>query len=246
MYKRFLASESEIKYNGANMVGAFAIFVYILSVLWIGVFALNNDLRKEMIILSTTAFFLAPIIVTVKGGDAAMVAERFAGVHLLDLWFAFVVAGLAGSLYHVVFGKHYHRLPKIKQAKNDEALVQIWLIRLFIGALVFLWGVVFCAVAFNLTPAPAALATGVVMAIYIIAHRHDLLVDVLMSGLITGLVAFIAGSIAILGSTQGFSSSLIASHGYLWNVPLDLVTWSAAFGLALGPMYEYIRRLTVK
>ncbi|HCC84019.1 TPA: hypothetical protein DEP96_04185 [Candidatus Uhrbacteria bacterium] len=228
------------------MIGAFAIFVYILSVLWLGVFVLNKELRKEMIILSVSAFFLAPVIVTVKGGDAAMVAERFAGVHMLDLWFAFVVAGLAGSLYHVIFGKHYHRLPKIKQAKKDDALVQLWLIRLFIGALAFMWGIVFCAVAFDLTPAPAALATGVVMSIYIIAHRHDLLVDVLLSGLITGLVAFFAGAIAILGSTQGFSSTLIAEHGYLWNVPLDLVTWSVAFGLALGPMYEYIRRLTVK
>lgn len=221
-------------------------FVLLLIVLWTIVFALNCEVRREMLILSFCAFFLAPVILTVRGGDAALVAERFSGIHLIDLLFSFTVAGLAGSIYHAIFGKHYHRLPKITRATTDETLVQIWLIRLFIGTLVFLWGIVLCVMLFDLSPAPAALATGVVMAVYIIAHRHDLLVDTLLSGLLTGLIAFIAGSVAILGSRVGFESTLIAEHGYIGNVPVDLITWSAAFGLALGPLYEYIRRVAVK
>lgn len=84
------------------------------------------------------------------------------------------------------------------------------------------------------------------MAVYIIVHRHDLLTDVLLSGLLTGLVAFIAGTVAILGSSVDFQSMLIAEHGRIGNVPLDLVTWAIAFGIALGPLYEYIRRLAVR
>ncbi len=228
------------------MVGAFPLFTALLAVLWAVIFVLNRELRREMLILSITAFFLAPVIVTVRGGDASLVAERFSGMHLLDLVFAFAVAGLAGSIYHAVFGKHYHRLPKIRSKRaEDGALVQIWLIRVFIGALIFLWGIVFTTLAFDLTPAPAALATGIVMGVYIIVHRHDLLADTLLSGLLTGLVAFIAGSIAMLGTTVDFESALIAEHGYLGTVPVDLVTWSAAFGLGLGPLYEYIRRISV-
>lgn len=227
------------------MLGAFPLFVTLLIVVWAIIFILHREVRREMLLLSICAFFLAPVIITVRGGDAALVAERFSGIHLLDLFFAFAVAGLAGSLYHTIFGKHYHRLPKIQRAKTDDTLVQIWLIRLFIGTLVFLWGIVLSVVIFDLTPAPAALATSIVMAVYIIVHRHDLLVDTLLSGLLTGLVAFIAGAIAILGSPIGFESTLIAEHGYLWNVPVDLITWSAAFGLGLGPLYEYIRRISV-
>lgn len=228
------------------MIGAFPLFTLLLLIAWIIIFALHKELRREMIILSLCAFFLAPIIVTVKGGDTSLVAERFSGLHFFDLLFSFTVAGLAGSIYHAIFGKHYHRLPKIKSKKaTDGTLVQIWLIRLFIGTLIFLWGIVFCTFAFDLSPAPAALVTGIVMGVYIVIHRHDLLADTLLSGLLTGLVAFIAGSIALFGTSIDFQSALIAEHGYIGNIPIDLVTWSVAFGFGLGPLYEYIRRIAV-
>lgn len=228
------------------MIGAFPLFTALLMVAWVVIFALNRELRREMLMLSLCAFFLAPVIVTVKGGDTALVAERFSGMRFFDLMFSFAVAGLAGSIYHAVLGKHYHRLPKVKSKKAQEGtLVQIWLIRLFIGTLVFLWGIVICTFAFDLTPAPAALATGIVMGVYIVVHRHDLLADTVLSGLLTGLVAFFAGTIAMFGTSVDFQSALIAEHGYIGTVPVDLVTWSVAFGLGLGPLYEYIRRISV-
>ena len=100
--------------------------------------------------------------------------------------------------------------------------------------------------AFDLAPAPAALATAIVMAVYIVIHRHDLLVDALLSALLMGVVTYITAAIALLGSPVDFTSSVIESRGYIGSVPVDILTWSVAFGLALGPLYEYIRRLAVK
>lgn len=229
------------------MIGPFALLSILLTLVWIFVFIKHKDLREEMGILSICAFFLAPVIITVKGGDPNVIAARFNGIQFMDLLFAFSVAGLAGTFYHAIFGKHYHRLPKLRHTKaQDGILVQIWLIRLFVATLLFLWGIVFCVFAFDLTPAPAALATAIVMAVYIIIHRHDLVVDALLSALLMGVITYITAAIALLGSPDDFASTIIAENGYVGNVPMDILTWSVAFGLALGPLYEYIRRLAVK
>lgn len=229
------------------MIGPFPLLAILLTFVWVFVFFRHKDLRQEMGILSICAFFLAPIIVTVKGGDPNLIAERFSGVRFMDLMFAFSVAGLAGTFYHAIFGKHYHRLPKLRHRRAEEGvLMQIWLIRLFVATLLFLWGIVFCVFAFDLTPALAALATAVVMAVYIIIHRHDLVVDALLSALLMGVITYITAAIALLGSPDDFTSTFITEGSRIGNVPVDILTWSVAFGLALGPLYEYIRRLAVK
>lgn len=229
------------------MIGTFAILTAVLLVVWLLVFTLNKELRQEMLILSICAFFLAPVILTMKGSDPNVIAERFSGVHFADLLFSFAIAGLAGSIFHAIFGKHYHRLPKVRRkTANDGLLAQIWLIRMFIATLLFLWGIVFCVFAFDLTPAPAALATGIIMALYIVVHRHDLLTDALASAALMSVIAYIAGAITLYFSTNDIASLLISNNGTFGSVPIDLITWSAAFGLALGPLYEYIRRLSVR
>lgn len=234
-------------YTVSNMIGPFTLLTILLAFVWIFVFIRHKDLRQEMGILSICAFFLAPVIVTVKGGDPNIIAERFGGVQFMDLLFVFAVAGLAGTFYHALFGKHYHRLPKLRHTKAQEgALMQIWLIRLFIATLLFLWGIVFFVFAFDLAPAPAALATALIMAVYIIIHRHDLVVDALLSALLMGVVTYMTAAVALLGSPDDFTSTIIAGNGYVGNIPIDILTWSVAFGLALGPLYEYIRRLAVK
>jgi hypothetical protein len=229
------------------MLGTFTTLTVVLLAVWLIIFYLNRELRQEMLILSICAFFLAPVILTMKGSDPNIIAERFSGVHFADLLFSFAIAGLAGSLFHAIFGKHYHRLPKVRRkAANESLLAQIWLIRMFIATLLFLWGIVFFVFAFDLSPAPAALATGVIMAIYIVIHRYDLLADTLVSAALTGVVTYMASAVTLYFSTTDLSSLLIADHGMLGGVPMDLITWSAAFGLALGPLYEYIRRLSVR
>lgn len=233
-------------YTVGNMFGPFSLLAILLTLVWLWIFFRHPDLRVEMGILSVCAFFLAPIIVTLKGGDASLIAERFSGLRMIDLLFVFATAGLAGTLYHALFGKHYHRLPKLRHKKAvDGTHAQIWFIRLFVGTLLFLWGVVLCVFAFDLTPAPAALATAIVMAVYIIVHRHDLATDALLSALLMGLITYITAAIALLGSPYDFTSTLIGSTGLIGNIPSDILTWSVAFGLALGPLYEYVRRLAV-
>lgn len=229
------------------MLEAFTIFTIIVLIVWLALFVSKRELRREMLIVSICAFFLAPVIMTVKGGDPNLVAQRFAGLQFMDLLFSFGVAGLAASVFHGIFGKHYHRLPKpMRRKAEDGTLMQIWLIRVFVATLLFLWGIVFCVFAFDLSPAPAALVTSVIMAVYMVVHRHDLVIDCLASAALMGLVAYIAAAVALFLTPEDFSSVFIVEHGRIGHVPTDLVTWSVAFGLALGPLYEYIRRLAVK
>ena len=102
------------------MISAFSLLAVLLTVVWLVVFLRNKELRQEMSILSICAFFLAPVIITVKGGNPDVIAMRFSGMHFVDLLFAFSVAGLAGTFYHALFGKHYHRLPKLQHKKSGR------------------------------------------------------------------------------------------------------------------------------
>lgn len=229
------------------MMSAFTLFTVLLLAAWLIVFAAKRELRQEMLILSIAAFFLSPVMLTLESGDPNVIAARWSGVHFADLLFAFAVAGLAGSLFHALFGKHYHRLPKLRRATPREGmLAQIWLIRLLIGTLVFLWGIVFCVFAFGLSPAAGALATAVIMAVYMVVHRHDLLTDALLSAGLTALVTYMSGATALFLHSDDVTSALVTTSDRIGHVPADLVTLALAFGLALGPLYEYIRRIAVR
>ena len=85
-------------------------------------------------------------------------------------------------------------------------MAQFWVLRIFITLLVFVWLTLFFSVAFSFSTALAMLFSAIILALYIVGHRHDLLVDCLGSGLLTGLLTL---------SVAGFA-------GALFHTPIDI------------------------
>ncbi|MBU0613778.1 hypothetical protein KJ766_00630, partial [Patescibacteria group bacterium] len=92
----------------------------------------------------------------------------------------------------------------------------------------------------------ATLISSVVFAVYMISHRHDLLMDCIWSGVLTTSVVFLASSLALLAGDVQFGITPIISDLTILSVPVDLLVWSLAFGIVLGPIYEYIRRFELE
>ena len=206
------------------------------------------ELRREMLVLGIFALFLLPLAFTVNTSTTDEIQQGFQALSLLDLLFSFLLAGIAGTIYHALFGKHYHKLPKAKSLvrKKQDQVAQFWLMRLFLAFLIFAWSVILLAFFFSLTMPTAVFLGAVLVAIYLVSHRQDLLVDTIASALLTAFIVFTSAWIASQFAQIDFTIAPVASSTTVLGVPADLLVWSAAIGLAIGPLYEFIRRFELE
>jgi hypothetical protein len=103
---------------------------------------------------------------------------------------------------------------------------------------------------FSLTTIHALMIGGLLVGMYVIADRHDLLMNALLSGLFTSALVFITEQIFFVRLFP-----LDASLFWQWNalskfviggIPLEEIMWAAVVGFTIGPMYEWLRRVEVK
>lgn len=229
------------------LLSYYQITVFSLACIWALLFILRPELRREMSILGVLALFLLPLSFTANVSNDESVQAGFQAITLLDLLFSFLLAGIAGSIFHAVFGKHYHKLPKSKALiRKDQAITQFWLMRLFLAFLSFSWGVILLAYFFNIAIASAVFIAAIVAATYMLSHRKDLLVDAILSAILTAFVVFISSWIASQFASVDLDIAPIVSDMFFLGVPVDLLLWSSALGLAIGPMYEFIRRFELE
>lgn len=224
------------------------LFVFVLSFLWFALFIAREDLRREMLILGVFAIFLMPLIFALNDTGSSEVDLGFRLIGVVDLLFSFSLAGISGVIFHVIFGKHYHKLPKNKriQWKKEDSHAQIWIMHLFILFLVFVWAVVLLNLLFTLSIPEAFLISAIMTTIYILSHRHDLIADAIWSAFLTAFIAFVAATLTSSITGIDLSIAPIVSDKMIVDVPLDLLLWAMGAGLVLGPLYEYVRTLELK
>ncbi len=230
------------------LLSYYQIIVYSLACVWTLIMLTRPELRREMLVLGVLALFLLPLAFTVNTSTTDEVQQGFQSLTLLDLLFSFFLAGIAGSIYHAVFGKHYQNLPRTKPLVRTETdqVAQFWFMRLFLAFLIFAWSVILLSFFFSLTIPSAVLLGGVLVAVYLLSHRNDLLVDALASAVLTAFVVFLSAWVASQFAQIDFTIAPVVSTSTVLGVPADLLIWSAALGLAIGPMYEFIRRFELK
>ncbi len=205
------------------------IITIIMALFWSLFFLHKQEVRREMIILSVFSLILLPLTISAPS-LSSQVQVTLAEMKLVDLVFIFVSAGIAGVIFHEIFGKHYHRIPKTQKKKAHEhtVMTQYWLLRLFFLVLAFVWTIILLSFFFGLSAPFAVFLAAVFVLVYIASHRHDLLVDGLMSGALTAFLVLLCGAVAGLFATPEGLTTLLLIAG--------------ALGLALGPAYEYVRR----
>ena len=229
------------------LLSYYQIMVLTLACVWGILFISRTELRREMFVLGVLALFLLPLAFTVNGSADGVTESGFQAISLLDLLFSFVLAGIAGTIFHAIFGKHYHKLPKSKaMVRSGEQVSQFWLMKIFLAFLIFSWSVVLLAFLFNVSIPNAVFLSAIFVAIYTLSHRQDLLIDTLASAVLTAFVVFISSWIASQFAGVDFDISPIVSSATFLGVPVDLLLWSGALGLAIGPLYEFIRRFELE
>ncbi len=225
------------------LLSFYSLLSILLGLVWLLLFLRSKEVRQEMLILGVMAMFILPTTTLVLG-SAEELKNSLAQLTIFDLSFAFFMAGIAGAIYHNLFGKHYHRLmPKNAVPKKLDA--KFYLLQMFLIFTIFVWSVVILSLWLELNTALSILISAVVAAMYMVLHRLDLLRDALWSGLLTMLVAFVSGTLVSIVSGATLWSNLVESSILIGSVPLDLLLWSMSLGLIAGPLYEYTRHLEI-
>lgn len=228
------------------LLSFYSLLSLLLALIWLLFFYRAPDIRGEMIILGLFSLFLLPTTLLLSD-STNNIDNVMASLTLFDLIFTFTVAGIAGVIYHFFLGKTYHRIRQTKKTKKQTVPnAQLWLLRLLITMLVFVWSVILFGTVLNVPTAFAILLAAILLALYMLYHRYDLLEDVLLSGILTAIIVFISGATVSILVGATLDVSLVESTVRFGAVPVDLLLWSLALGFAAGPVYEYSRHLTLK
>lgn len=211
--------------------------ILIILVVWLILFFLRKDLRKEMLMMGLFLFLLASEAEKTYFQDYWKPEVLFK-FHLFgfpitieDLLFGFLLGGISGVLYEVLFRKKFL---KIKRERKGHR--QMWLFFVILG-----W----CALHYlvNLNSIFEAMTLYIFGASIIIIFRRDLVLDALFSGIFLGLLAFI-GYFLYIPLFPGVLQKNWFLYGtpsgiQIAGVPLTEILWFFTLGMVVGPLYEF-------
>lgn len=221
----------------------FLLIALVLFFIWSLLFFFGKKTRREQIIMSIAGLVLTPAILMVASSDyrvAGIAANGFVGIE--DLIFAFSFTGVAAVIYEILVGRRLipvrHKHLWGKHPINWFASLVIVLGGWAAISLAALW-------LFPVNSVYALMVGGLLVLTYIIADRHDLIFDALFSGLFMAVLVF---GLEQLFFVQLFPTEAAAIwqvdrlSGFLpGGIPVEELVWILIVGMAIGPVYEFVR-----
>ncbi|MBI2010778.1 MAG: hypothetical protein HYS89_00870 [Candidatus Colwellbacteria bacterium] len=227
---------------------AYAALTIPFIAVWLILFIFSKNTRKEQLILSSLFAPLGPISELIYFRDYWLPQSiwpfSFGTFPFMieDLVFAFVIAGIGGVIYEAVLRK--------RLASTGARLPRR--IRPFIIALLGI-ATMFFLLKMGINSIYASSAAFLVIALLIIANRRDLLADALGSGVGVMLIMFLSYfllSNVIVKNTDQLLMQAWLIYGEpiairFLGIPLTEMIWGFTWGLVIGPLYEFLRKMRV-
>jgi hypothetical protein len=208
---------------------------------WGILFLYSKQTRKEQLFMSFLGLLLSPalLLTSIKIQPPQTILPV---VGLTEFLFLFAFCGVAAVIYQVIIGNRLvfiHRKRLILPSRMIH-----WISHLII--LLGIWIIISLVILllFPLNFSNAFLIATLFIGIYIIADRHDLLLDALVSGVFLSLLVFTLEYVfrALLFST----STEITIDNLLNPIASNNILWVGIVGFTIGPLYEYVKHLRFK
>ncbi len=216
---------------------------------WILLFLIRKDTRKEQLRMSYIAAILGPFSEIIYFRDYWLpesIFPIFIGKFPLmveDIIFGFSIGGISAIVYEILFRKKLSKFSKnSKHAVKSIYLALTFTIFLLISLKLGLNSIYASAIAFGIT------------ALVIIIIRHDLFINAVGSGFGVMLVMFVC--YIFLYNFVANSEELLSKGWLLYNsrldirivdIPLTEMIWGFTWGFLAGPWYEFVsNQKTVK
>jgi hypothetical protein len=211
-----------------------------LFAVWLILYAVRPDIRREMFWISFGTMFLGltePLFVPEYWNPPTLwdLARR-TGFDLESLLFSFAIGGIVFSAYHVLFGRAPSRSIAHERSHSRH---RYHLLAVVSAPLLFLILLTFT----RLNPiysAAIALVGGFLATLYC---RLDLWLKMAVSGLLFLLlyfVTFFAFNLAFPGYVQAVWNLREVSGLLVWGVPLEELMFAFTFGLYWSSVYEHL------
>jgi hypothetical protein len=217
-----------------------------LFLVWLGFLLFGHQTRREQMIMSLVGLVLSPAILLVVAVDFRSVITYGAlSIGIEDLIFTMSLFGIAAVIYHILLGKHVHKMRGDRVRIGHP--VAHWFAHLLI--LLGIWAVISLLLidVFDVSSIRAIIVGGLLLGTYMIADRKDLLLNALVSGLMTAVLVFIVEQIFFVrlfpDAVAGFWQYTTTRAFVIGNIPLEEILWAAVVGFTIGPLYEYVRHL---
>ena len=220
---------------------AYLIGNIIFAVIWLVLFWIRKDLRREMIILSLIGGVLFPLalIYLPDYWYPNHIIGHSLGIGIEDFLFAFTIGGIGAVLYEVVFGKTHTLCDcRKRDPKGLLSIIAVSVIVLFV--LIFM---------FKLNSIYSSYVSFLIIFGYIIYFRRDLFWQAMISGFSVGLLMLFFYQIWIKiypGIIEHWWQFQNISGVLIFGTPLEEIVWGFTWGLLAGTIYEFARGTSLK
>ena len=213
----------------------------IFLAIWMILYFIRNDLRREMLFssllsapLGLTEIFFIPWYWNPK-----TLFNLVPGIE--SILFAFSVGGIAAVLYEIILNKHLRKAKdkRIETKKHYYTLICVCLVLFFLFSIIFKKDIMYSAII--------SMFLG---AITIILTRSDLTKKTVIGGilfLMTYFVLFFIMNTFILtdfvAKTWNFEHLIGIT---MLGIPIEELLWAWSFGSLWAPIYEDVKGYTIK
>jgi hypothetical protein len=227
---------------------SFLIVSLVLFVVWLVIFLFSGETRREQLIMSIVGLVLSPGILLIAAYDfRQIVANEVAAIGIEDFLFAFSFFGVAAVIYQVLIGKHAH---KIRGSRYEVKHLGHWVGHLLLVLGLWAFAALLLIHVFDLRSIQGLSIGGLLVGMYVIADRHDLTMNALLSGLFMAALIFIVEQIFFVRlfpiDAASFWQFEALSGFIIGGIPLEEIMWAAVVGFTIGPMYEWLKRYEVR
>lgn len=223
---------------------AFLLTSIVFFCIWLALFLFSNETRREQIIMSIIGLVLSPGILLIAAYDfRQIVSDEVAAIGIEDFLFAFSFFGVAAVIYQVLIGKHAH---KIRGSRYEITHLGHWIGHLLLILGLWAFAALLLIEVFKLTSIQSLMVGGLLIGMYVIADRHDLTMNALLSGLFMVALIFLVEQIFFVRlfpiDAASFWQFEALSGFIIGGIPLEELMWAAVVGFTIGPLYEYLKR----
>jgi len=209
--------------------------------IWLFLFIRRRDLRREMLIVSLITGIAGPISELWYLKDYWR-PELFTGwpIGIEDFIFGFCVGGISSVIYEEFFGRHYSN-------RLNREYHWHWFLIPMIALFIFVFNTLFYV--FKINSIYVSVITFLVLALIITYFRRDLVVDSLMSGILTGLAMFLSYLVFLSIFPEAVHKWWLLNNIsgiFIHGIPIEELMWAFGWGMVGGPVYEFFAGLKFK
>jgi hypothetical protein len=226
----------------------FLLVSIVLFVVWLAILLFANETRREQVMMSVVGLVISPGVLLIASMDyRGAILEKQSVIGIEDLIFAFSLFGIAAVIYQVLIGRHAH---KLRGSHYKIHHVGHWIAHLVLVLGLWAFASLLLLCVFSLSSILSLIVGGLLVGMYIIADRHDLLMNALLSGIFTAALVFITEQLFFIRlfplDAASFWRFDTLSTFIIGGVPIEEIMWAAVVGFTIGPLYEWLRRYELR